>query len=320
MADEDPPTPAAPEAPVEAPSSGSDHAQSAEPSPQLPLTSDGTSEEPSGEEEPEPSAFESLTVKDISELKDDELAGFNAWFDELPAERKSQFPAARKAAEGDANRAAEERRVNDRRAAEARLLSLEKEANDAQGAVEAILATAGGAFYDGVQRQVPEESLEKVPFDINKPELRAALDRYAEAKSPKLNTAEVREIVNHVQDVIESLGDPLNAEDLTRLLGESEASGKPPIYQYLMEIDKRARASERKAVNAEWEEKMPGERAAIATKIEKGLNIERVPVGAGARSNGSVPQTQREADKMHIDKVITSVQRRQLRNDPNIPD
>lgn len=245
----------------------------------------------SGGETPEPSAFESLTVSDIANLKDDELAGFNAWFEGLPEERKAQFPGARQAVAADSHRATEERRASSQQASQQRLETLDREADTAQEAVEQILTDAGGTFYDGVQALVPEESLERVAFNINKPELRKALDRYAETRALKFNTAEVREIVTLIQDAIEGQGGPLNQEDLTRMLGESEKSGKPAIWQYLMEIQGRGHAEGRKEMDAEWEEKMPGERAAIRTKIEKEMGVEHVPAGGGTGGSATLDFT-----------------------------
>lgn len=249
------------------------------------------SDDNSGEETPEPSAFESLTVSDIAKLKDDELAGFNAWFEGLPEERKAQFPGARQAVAADSHRATEERRASDQQAAQHRLEALDREADTAQEAVEKLLLDAGGVFFDGVKALVPDEQVDSIPFDINKPELRKALDRYAETRAPKFNTAEVREIVTLIQDAIEGQGGPLNQEDLTRMLGESEKSGKPAIWQYLMEIQGRGHAEGRKEMDAEWEAKMPGERAAMRTMLEKEMGVEHVPAGGGTGGSATLDFT-----------------------------
>ncbi len=274
-----------------------------------------------GEEKPEASAFESMSLSDIENLKDDELAGFQSWLDGLPPERREKFPGMRQVAEADTRRAADERREGDQRQAEERLGVLDHQANQSRDRVIEVVRSAGESFYEKVKAKAGDDfDLADIPFEISQPDIQAALDKYAAARVPKLASTAIRNIGDLIQDTIEEQGEPLTRDDLERMLDEAEKAGKPQTWAYLQEVARRAKAAGRSEANAEWEAKIPGERAAIRTQVEKGMDLEKIPVGAGARRNGKAPKTQAQADKMHISGDITSAARRQIRDDPSIPD
>ncbi len=254
-----------------------------------PEPKDGGKPPDEGEETPEPSAFESMTLADIAKLKDDELAGFHGWLDSLPEERKQQFPGARQAAEADTRRAADDRRETEDRETQERLHVLDRQANQARDRVIEILRTAGEGFYEKVKTKAGDDfDLEGIPFDISAPEIQAALDQYAAARVPKLADTSLRNHVVLIQDAIEEQGEPLTRDDIERMLEEANKAGKSGTWAFLQEVARRANAAGRKAEQEIWEAKMPGERAAIRTLLEKEMHLEPEHGGGGGGGGSSV--------------------------------